>query len=232
MERKSDLFIIEVLRPEDYARFGADGLHLVGQMQAMGFESHYARVYTFDDFKNAINRFKDFGFKWLHISCHGCENGIAFYDEEEWKHGRYKEVVVSNHDFASALSKKTSLSRITISGCQLGNENFLKEMFVCNPGIHSIVAPIDSLQFIIAGPLWSAFYSLLMLDSDADGEDVKVTGRAVESAVQRVSECFRIKLAFNEYHPEKSASNPKPSVSRKVSGYTGWIEENDKFMEF
>lgn len=48
MERKSDLFIIEVLRPEDYACFAADGLQLVTQMQALGFDTRYVRAYTFD----------------------------------------------------------------------------------------------------------------------------------------------------------------------------------------
>ena len=232
MERKSDLFIIEVLRPEDYACFAADGLQLVNQMQALGFDTRYVRAYTFDSFKRAIAQFKESKFKWLHLSCHGCENGVEFYEKKRWEDEcKFDPDIITNADVAKAFGGSLLQCRMTLSGCKMGNAGFVKKMFGSNKGLQSLVAPIEDLKSDMAAPLWLTYYSLLInrARSKYRGDNVKITSQDIGDVIESVTKCFFVPLAFNEYHPEKSADNPNPSVSRKVSTFSSWKDEDKNF---
>lgn len=235
MKRKSDLFIIEVLKPEDYACFAADGLQLVMQMQALGFDTRYVRAYSFDSFKEAIAQFKESSFKWLHLSCHGCENGIEFYKSEPWeKDHKFEEDIIANDEVAKAFRRCLTNCRITLSGCRIGNEDFTRKMFSHNKGLQSLVAPVDDLNFDIAAPLWLSYYSLLIKRSRLthEGDNVKIISQEIGDVVMSVTKCFSVSLAFNDYHPNKSGGNPNPSVSRKVSTCSHWKDEDKKFFVY
>ena len=61
---------------------------------------------------------------------------------------------------------------------------------------------------------------------------MKITSEDIGEVVESVSKCFSVSLAFNDYHPEKTDDNPKPSVSRRVSTYSSWKEETKKFYVY
>ena len=234
MERKSDLFIIEVLRPEDYACFAADGLQLVTQMQALGFDTRYVRAYTFDSFKTAVAQYQESGFKWLHLSCHGCDTGVEFYKKEPWVNCKFEPEVITNDKVAKSFGKCLIHCRVTLSGCRTGNVDLTQKIFECNKGLQSLVAPVDDLADDIVAPLWLSYYSLLIKRSRSkyEGDNVKITNEDIGEVVESVSKCFSVSLAFNAYHPAKTDDNPKPSVSRKVSTYSSWKEESKKFYVY
>ena len=58
---------------------------------------------------------------------------------------------------------------------------------------------------------------------------MKITSQDIGEVIESVTKCFFVPLAFNEYHPEKSADNPNPSVSRKVSTFSSWKDEDKNF---
>lgn len=225
--KKSDLFVIEVLRPNDYACFCADGQQLVAQMQALGFDTRYVRAYDKKSFKDAVSQFGDSKFKWLHISCHGADNGIELYDEKWESKASWSPEIVCFSEFAKLFETTLATCRMTISGCRTGNEDLARNMFMHNTGLQSVVAPAGDLPIDIAAPLWVSFYTLLIRQSRIVGRDGKITAEMIEDAIKRTSKCFDIEMSFAQYHPEVNGSIDRPSVSRKVSCSSDWKYQDD-----
>lgn len=223
MYHKHDIFVIEVLRPADYACFAADGALLVEHMRSLGFDAMYERCYTFESFKDAIRTYGRLGYSFLHLSCHGSTEGVAFYDDDAWNglddNGRpkleYREHMVDYDTFAQAFRGRGALRRFTFSGCELGNVDLMRKMFEFNRGLESIVAPVQELSFNIAAPLWLAMYSFLLDEARKNSsESLRVRHKNIENVLKPIGQLFSVRFGLGLYNPNISKKK-KESVAYK-----------------
>ena len=147
----AEVYIIEALRPEDYAYFCADGIVLENQLRLIGCAPTLKRVYSIDDLRQAVQSYDESGYRFLHISCHGSEDRVEIFGKES----------LTYSELAKILKGHVVNSRLTFSACSLGNRDFAEEIFGQNKGLHSVLAPIGETPFDLSSVLWISFYTLL-----------------------------------------------------------------------
>ena len=92
--------------------------------------------------------FRQSNYRILHISCHGNRDTIRFSDE-----------YVDYNSFAELTRGYLKSRRIFFSACELGNRNLAQALFKFSKGMHSFVAPQNSVPFHIASAFWVSFYT-------------------------------------------------------------------------
>lgn len=192
-----DLCVIEILRPKDYACFCDDGYGLVSHLQMLGYDPQYIRAYTFQTFKDALRKFKQSRYRFLHISCHGGTDSVEFWDAKDMEpdNHSYQGTQIPYDAFSKALKGCLGDRRVTFSACELGNKQFVQSLIKYNNGFHSVVAPTVELQMHKAAVLWRMYYGQLLADASCSLSAKSVKSDSVVYAVQNCSRAMETPLA-------------------------------------
>lgn len=84
MNTTPNVYIIESLYPNDEGNGRLEGVFLAQILRLHGKETKYSYVRTRKEFKAAVRDFKASGYRYLHISAHGDEDGIDTTNREGW----------------------------------------------------------------------------------------------------------------------------------------------------
>ncbi len=147
---KPETFILESLEHEDEKEGRLDGKILYDVLKLHGKKPLYYYFRTQRELIEFAKIFRESGYRYLHLSCHGGDDIVQY----TFGNSSYK-------DFASIFDKKMHNRRLFVSGCNLGNMNFAKEMFATNGGMYSITAPTKKVYFHQSASFWSAFYYMM-----------------------------------------------------------------------
>lgn len=147
---KPETFILESLAHDDEVATRLDGKILYDILKLHGKDPKYYYFRTQRELIEFAKIFRDSGYRYLHLSCHGNHEIVKYTFGES----SYKE-------FARMFEKRMHNRRLFISGCNLGNMNFAKELFAVNGGMYSITAPTKKVFFDQSVSFWSAFYYMM-----------------------------------------------------------------------
>ena len=143
--------------------------------------------------------FRESQYRYLHISCHGSQTEI-FTTNGAMSYAR----------FAQFFSGHLRLRRLVVSACELGNNMFVDLIAASNKGMHSIVAPAQTIQYDHAAAIWSAFYVSMFSERYASMSHSRIVRKL--AALRRL---FPVDFYFAGYSPKRDLWNhrvigPKP----------------------
>ncbi len=147
---EAETFILESLSHEDETAARMDGKVLFEVLKLHGKKPIYYYFRTQRELIEFAKIFRESGYRYLHLSCHGSDQIIQY----TFGQSTYAE-------FAQIFEKKLHNRRLFISGCNLGNMNLAKELFATNGGMYSITAPTKEVFFDQSVSFWSAFYYMM-----------------------------------------------------------------------
>lgn len=201
-ETQPETFIIESLNFEDEATGSFDGKVLFDTLKLHNKEPIYYYFRTAKELEALSDIFRESGYRYLHLSCHGSDSLI----ETTLEKINYKQ-------FAGIFDKKLGNRRLFISGCNLGSAKLAEELFTVNGGMYSVTGPLEKVFFDQALTFWSSFYYLV---NAYDSQKLKKS-QLVE-AFKQICPLFKVPVA----HYFKNAGEAAKVVCEQygVSGTT------------
>ena len=115
---KPETFILESLSQDDEANERLDGKVLFEVLRLQGKSPIYYYFRTQTELIKFSDIFRDSGYRYLHISCHGDDKHLEFtFGKTDYE------------NFAKIFDKKLNNRRLFISGCNIGNDAFADAVF-------------------------------------------------------------------------------------------------------
>tara|TARA_R110002050_G_scaffold133660_10_gene256198 strand:- start:8984 stop:9673 length:690 start_codon:yes stop_codon:yes gene_type:complete len=145
-----ETFILESLNHDDELASRLDGKVLYDVLKLHGKNPLYYYFRTQRELIEFAKLFRESGYRYLHLSCHGSTEIVQYTFGES-----------SYNDFARMFDKRLNNRRLFVSGCNLGNKNFAEALFNNNGGMYSVTAPIKKVHFDQSISFWSAFYYMM-----------------------------------------------------------------------
>ncbi|MGC2331546.1 MAG: hypothetical protein WA581_08835 [Candidatus Acidiferrales bacterium] len=155
-DTKAGVFIIESLRTKDELKHRFEGRILRDILLLSGKKAEYCYIRTWKEAKaEMFQRFYDSGLRYLHISCHGNRDTIAFTLDR-----------ISFEEFGKEIKPYLYERRLFFSACEVVNPNLQKAIM---PGsdCYSLIGPKESIRFSDAVIMWATFYHLMLRNSKA-----------------------------------------------------------------
>lgn len=194
LETLPDVFIIESLGIEFNG--GIQGRALAGALKAFEHFPRYREVSSKAEFRRALAEFKDSGYRYLHVSCHGdiVAGGLILRNGE----------LLTFKAFVDMIGElQLPLTRLFLSACDVGATDRLANCLFANPktrAVHSVLAPKESIDLTESLVFWVAFYGEMYMRSDRSMKDSDII-----KIVQAASNCCQRKFSYFGYTPtEKS----------------------------
>jgi hypothetical protein len=150
IKTKAQTFILESLDIDDEKEERLDGKILYDVLRLQGKIPIYYYFRTQSELVNFAKIFRDSGYRYLHLSCHGNNKQLYF------TFGPCDYQI-----FADIFKNKLNNRRLFIAGCSLGNIRFAQKVFDKNPKMYSITAPIKNVFFSQTASFWPAFYFMM-----------------------------------------------------------------------
>lgn len=163
-----------------------EGVLLKELLQLIGVQCQYYYIRTKDELKFLLKEFQESNLKYLHISCHGDENGIALTLDED----------ISLKELASFLGTKLQKRRLFISACSITNGKIDKEFK--NTGLRSIIGTNHKVDFYDAAVFWASFYRFIfkLEKGDKDIEKKPIYNDLIADTIKRLSKVFGVYVTF------------------------------------
>lgn len=205
-------FIIESLKLEDEDEERYEGKYLYNYLKMLGKNPKYYYIRSRRELEKISDIFRDTGYRYLYLSCHGNESAIyTTFDE------------IPFIDFASIFDRKLEHRRLFVSGCSVGRLEFAEQLFKKNGGMYSLTAPINTVFFNQTLPFWTAFYYLM---ESIDSKSMKAA--AIYPFLQLCANIFNIDVIhFYKSTSRGGVVTPKEFLSSGVLSE----EQMKKIME-
>ncbi|MBS1701120.1 MAG: hypothetical protein JST12_05630 [Armatimonadetes bacterium] len=142
-----EVFIIESLDAKDEKAKRYEGRLLSEMLILAGKSPKYYYFQSKSELPHLIALFRLSQYRYLHFSAHANNDTIGTTNDS-----------MTYDEFADFFKSSLRLRRLFMSACEVGNEDFVKAVSSKNKGMHSIVAPKDTIRFDHAAAIWSAFY--------------------------------------------------------------------------
>ena len=140
--------------------------------------SQYVYVRSRRELERLVCEFGRSSFRYLHISCHGNEEGFATTLD-----------FIPSEEMAGLLEPHMNRRRLFISACLATNSGFARKLLATS-GCLSILGPEDLMSFDDAAIFWSSFYHI-MFKTNPDSMNNHQIELAVERCAALVDEKFR-----------------------------------------
>lgn len=208
-ELNPEVYIIEAGTNADIANNTFDGLILKHQLEHFNKHPKYEFVSSQSSLMRAICRFHESHYKYLHITCHGCAKNaqIILSDNCSLKYS----------EFSDCFKGQVDRRRITISACQLGNFDFIKELFSGNKNLHSVIAVEPVLFGLDATSLWTGLYSRIFKLED----NTHLNIRNLKKFLSLFAKACSINMMIGYYLPNQESvqaslitKNPRYGISQ------------------
>jgi hypothetical protein len=172
------LYIIESLKFEDERR-RREGRIIKQILRLCDFHSKYIYIRTKRELDLALKGFEESRFRYLHFSCHGNRDTVAFTLDK-----------MSFDDFAAKVKPYLDRKRVFFSACEVVNSQ-LAEALMADSGCYSIIGPKAAINFDDALLMWASFYHLAF----RDGEKALLGGK-IRWVLRRVRYAFSIEFGY------------------------------------
>lgn len=142
-----EVFIFESLKLADEQARRFEGQVLADMLKLSGMNPKYYYSQSVDELPHLLRLFRQSKYRYLHISAHATDT-----------HVQYGHELLTYQEFADIFAGHLPLRRLFFSACQVGNRAFVDAIKAKNKGMHSVVAPAESIRVDHAAALWSSFY--------------------------------------------------------------------------
>ncbi len=167
------VFIIESLRIRDESKQRFEGRILRDILTLSGKKVEYWYVRTWKEVREEMfQRFYDSGLRYLHISCHGNDDTIAFTLDD-----------IPFEEFGKEIKHYLYERRLFFSACEVVNQA-LHDAVMPGSDCYSIIGPEDDIRFDDAVIMWGTFYHLMLRDATA------MKSADIRTALQKLKETF------------------------------------------
>lgn len=184
---KPEVFIIESLTMEDEEKGYFEGRVLSDILKMCGKKPIYYYCRTESELQMLVLMFRESGYRYLHLSCHGSATSIETTLDS-----------ITYINFAKMLEGLMKNRRLFVSACETGNELFSTVVSARNKGMYSIAAPSEQIRFDHAVALWSAFYvKAFSIDNTA------MKRKHIDSALRKLCQLFLIDFHWSYYRAEQ-----------------------------
>lgn len=188
LETIPDVFIIESLS-RDY-NGDVQGRSLEAMLKGLGQYPRYCDVSSKFELFHALEAFKNSGYRYLHISCHGniVDDAIVMRNNENV---HWKELVAKIADL------KLAQTRLFLSACSCGSTRSLATKLFSTEGnksVASVLAPDKDIHLDDALLFWATFYGRICCGPK------KMTSRIICDAVVRSQYVCGYKESFSLYY--------------------------------
>jgi hypothetical protein len=202
-KKESGVFIIESNHFEDEETGIYEGKILTEILKLIGVKVKYYYIRSKDELRVLIKEFEESDFKYLHLSCHGDENGIELtLDNSE----------VSFLELNDMFSYELPTRRLFLSCCSvLKGERIKQDLF--DTKFLSITGPLEDIYFQDAAVFWSSFYHLMFNNNKKNMRSNELKG-----TVEKLSEVFSLDLAsliLNKSHTSYNRYKFTPKIKQK-----------------
>lgn len=173
-----ETFILESLSMEDEEADRRDGRVLYDILKLHKKKPIYYYFRTQAELVQLSDIFRNSGYRYLHLSCHGNDEQLQF---------TFNSIPFAI--FADIFEKKLHNRRLFISGCDLGNKSLADKVFAKNGGMYSMTAPTKLIFFNQSAAFWSAFYYLMYAY-----DNKKMKKAQIEEALEKTSVMFEMPM--------------------------------------
>ena len=150
MTTRPDVFIIESLDPDDEGNGRFEGASISHILRLHGKEPRYSYVRTRAQFEEAVGKFAESKYRYLHISAHADANGMCTTNQED----------IDYDELAGLLKPCMNGRRLFLSACSMVHDDVAKAI-IPKTGCISIVGPRDDITFSDAAVFWPSIYGHL-----------------------------------------------------------------------
>jgi len=178
-----EVFIIESLDKEDENARRFEGQVLGDMLRLAGKNPKYYYFQSKEELPHLMGLFRQTKYRYLHISSHASKTHIGF------RHGR-----ITYDEFSEIAKGFLKLRRLFFSACQVGNQKFSEALASKNKGMHSIVAPTNSIRFDHSAAIWSAFYVSMFTENYEAMKRIDIDAR-----LRSLSSIFPVEFFFAAY---------------------------------
>lgn len=206
----ADVFIIESLDKEDEREHRFEGQRLADLLRLSGKNPKYYYFQSVKELPSIFELFRLSNYRFMHVSCHASLTHLAATQDS-----------VTYAEFAALTDGCLKLRRVFFSACEVGNELFSTCLASRNKGMHSVVAPAETIYFDHAAAIWSAFY-VSMFASGSDG----MTGEEIKARIRTLCTLFPVDFHASTYRPQVDSWNhevirksPLPNSGRRSKSH-------------
>lgn len=179
MKTTPNVFIIESLRFDDEKERRAEGKFLSHILRLEGREFAYYYIRTKQELEEVLDRFETSGFRYLHISCHANNNGIALTLDD-----------LTVGELGELLRPYLDKRRVFFSACELATERLARELLT-ETLCYSVVAPAQGVEFGQAALFWASLYHLMFREEKKEMKRAELSRN-----LSALSTLFALKIRF------------------------------------
>jgi len=149
---RPDVFIIESLNFED-EEHRREGEIISRALRLAGKDPIYHYVRTRRELEHFVAEFERSGYRYLHLSCHGNEDGIATTFDS-----------IDAAEFGRLMGTSLSRRRLFLSTCLAATTKLARGVFAASD-CYSVAGPVGEIAFHDSVVLWTTFYHLMFKEN-------------------------------------------------------------------
>lgn len=176
----ADVFIIESLDPDDEGNGRLEGNSITHLLRLHGKRPIYHYVRTRESFEEALVKFSESNYRYLHISAHAESEGLITTNQDE----------IDYDELAHLLGAGLKNKRLFLSACSLVHEDMAKEMITKTDCV-SVVGPRDNIRFSDAAVFWPAIYHKMFTAKSHSMSHVDL-----KNNLQDVANLFEVEIGY------------------------------------
>jgi hypothetical protein len=201
------VFIIESMDWDNEAKGKLDGYALKTILDLSDIPNQYIYIRTYQEFEHAMELFKETDYGFLHISCHGNEEGICLTMDD-----------LSFEDLGLIMGPYLKYRRLFLSACKAASFA-LAEYFIPRYHCYSIMGAADTIDYDKAAIFWSSYYYLMYRD-----DQKRMWQKNIIPTLQNITRTFDESLNYFSIINER---NPKSKFSlREIHFQNGSIKSD------
>ncbi|TRZ53553.1 hypothetical protein D4S03_01610 [bacterium] len=175
-----ETFILESLTLADEKEGRLDGKLLYDALKLFGIKPIYNYFRTERELLKLSEVFRNSGYRYIHLSCHGQQDRFAFTLNN-----------VPFDKFAEIFKEKLNNRRLFISGCELGNRGLADAVFGQNGGMYSVIAPKKPIFFDQSLVFWTSFYYRMYAYSRTE-----MKKEQIKKELDQLSKIFEVEMSY------------------------------------
>ncbi len=166
-----------------------DGLALQTILDLCDIPNDYYYIRTILELEIVIEKFKESDFGFLHIACHGNEEGLSLCFED-----------IIFEELEILIGKHLKYRRLFLSACKVARFELAK-YFIPKYHAYSVIGTPDNIDYDKAAVFWSSFYYLMYSNDKAQMYQINLL-----PTLESITKTFNLRL---DYFSIIKESNPK-----------------------
>jgi len=147
------VFIIESLSFKDEKLERFEGHFLSHILKQGGIDTEYFYIRTKKEFFEVLRIFNESKYRYLHISCHGNEDGLSTTLD-----------YITHLEFSKITKGHLENRRLFLSACSATNRQFAVSV-IPSAKCLSVIGPATDIKFNDSAIVWASFYHLIFKEN-------------------------------------------------------------------